>query len=176
MSLSSLPFTPPAGYDRIKVVKSFEELVTTPLDRGLNALCWERALVGNFIEVVEQLGRSEGIATLDDARLRALNLSPAGQAAVDILLQDQQRLRALGLCPVLDCIDGYPRDDEDAVVPTDVYSFHADSATVATDTWLCSYTESSSEALRNDEAQRRVDVPETRAALLELFGGADDAD
>jgi hypothetical protein len=55
-----------------------------------------------------------------------------------------------------------------------VYSFHADSAPVATDTFLCSYTESSSEGLRNEDARRCVEVAETRAALLERFGGNDD--
>jgi hypothetical protein len=28
--------------------------------------------------------------------------------------------------------------------------------------------------LRNEDARRRVDIPETRAELLQLFGGADD--
>jgi hypothetical protein len=49
------------------------------------------------------------------------------------------------------------RDEESGAVPTDVYSFHADSATVETDTYLCSYTEAASEGLRNEEAQRYVD-------------------
>lgn len=61
-------------------------------------------------------------------------------------------------------------------MPTDVYSFHADSATVEADTYLCSYHQSASEGLRNDEARRRVDIPETRAELLQLFGGVDDGD
>jgi hypothetical protein len=42
------------------------------------------------------------------------------------------------------------------------------------DTYLCSYTEAASEGLRNDEAVRHVDIPETRAQLLEEFGGEDD--
>ena len=60
-------------------------------------------------------------------------------------------------------------------MPVDVYSFHADSAPVPADTYLCSYTVAASEGLRNEDALRRVDVPETRAALLALHGGADDA-
>ena len=59
-------------------------------------------------------------------------------------------------------------------MPTDVYSFHVDSATVEADTWLCTYAEASSEGLSNEEAIRRVDIPETRALLLEEFGGEDD--
>ena len=169
-----ISFTPPSGYTRIKVVKSFDELVATPFRNGVNALCWERTLTGDFSEVVERLGVSGGITTLDDSRLNRLHLSAAGRAAVDILLEDQRLLRARGLEPVLDCIRGYPRDEEPEVVRTDVYSFHVDSAPVEADTWLCTYIGATSEGLRNDEAQRRVDIPETRAELLRLFAGEDD--
>jgi hypothetical protein len=61
-------------------------------------------------------------------------------------------------------------------VPTDVFSYHADSATTEADTYLCTYYGPPSEGLRNEEAQRRVDVPTTRAELLKLHGGADDDD
>lgn len=77
---------------------------------------------------------------------------------------------------MLNCIHSYPRDEDLAVVATDVYSFHADSAPVMADTYLCSYTEAPSEGLRNEEARRRVDLPETRAELLKLFGGEDNED
>jgi len=176
MSVSLPPFNPAPGYARVKIVNSFDELVTTPFDGGVNALCWQRTLAGDFSEVVAHLAASEDITTLDDASLRAFPLSAAGKAAVDILIEDQQRLRALGLSPVLDCIHRYPRDEEGGVVPTDVYSFHADSATVATDTYLCSYTEAASEGLRNEDALRCIDLPETRAELLKLFGGRDDGE
>jgi hypothetical protein len=78
--------------------------------------------------------------------------------------------------PVLNCIHGYPHDEGPGPVATDVFSFHADSAPVEADTWLCTYHGAASEGLRNDEAQRRVDVPATRAELLKLFGGADGAE
>ncbi|MDR3404825.1 MAG: hypothetical protein P4L99_20140 [Chthoniobacter sp.] len=171
-----LRFTPPPGYHRIKVVQSFQELVTTPFAGGVNALCWERTLPGDFREVVERLGVGEGIATLDDARLHALPVSAAGRAATAVLLEDQRLLREHGLAPILDCIEAYPRDEDPAGVSTDVYSFHADSATVETDTYLCCYNGPASEGLRNDEAQRRVDLPETRARLLALFGGEEGDD
>jgi hypothetical protein len=61
-------------------------------------------------------------------------------------------------------------------VSTDVFSFHADSAPVEADTYLCTYFGPASEGLRNEEAQRRIDVPATRAELLKAFGGEDDAD
>ncbi len=170
----SSPFTPPPGYSRIKIVGSFEELVSTPLVDGVNALCWSRMLPGDFAEIVTKLGAIEEITSLDDDDLHALTLSAAGQAARDVLIEDQRLLREHGLSPTLDCIPAYPRDEEPGPVPTDVYSFHADSATVMADTFLCSYNEASSEGLRNEEARRRVDVPETRTELLKLHGGADD--
>lgn len=169
-------FIPPPGYRRIKVVKTFHELVSTAFGDGVNALCWERDLPGDFGEVVAQLGLGGGVTTIDDARLETLSLSAAGQTAREILLEDQRLLRAHGLAPVLDCIGGYPRDEDASTVPTDVYSFHADSAPVETDTYLCSYQEAATEGLRNEEAVRHVDLPEVRARLLQIFGGADDAD
>lgn len=167
-------FTLPPDYSRIKRVNNFHELVTTPFADGINAFCWQRTLPSHFREVVEQLGGSEGITTLEETRLLALPVSAAGRRAIDILLADQRLLRAHGHSPVLDCIRSYPHTEDPGAVPTDVYSFHADSATVETDTYLCTYHGPSSEGLRNDEAQRRVDIPETRAQLLKLFGGNDD--
>jgi hypothetical protein len=169
-------FALPSGYVRIKRVKSFDELVTTPFADGVNALCWQRTLSGNFSEVVERLAVGKGITTLDDSQLNALSVSAEGRAAIDILLEDQRLLRALDLEPVLDCINGYIRDEDPGPVSTDVYSFHVDSATAVADTYLCTYHGPASEGLRNDEAQRRVDIPETRVELLKLFGGKDDDD
>lgn len=165
-----------SDYARIKRVTSFRELLTTPFENGVNALCWERTLVGDFREVIEQLAAGEGITTLDESTLRSLKVSAAGAAAIDILLEDQRLLREHDLDPVLNCIHGYPRDENSGPVPTDVFSFHADSAPTEADTWLCTYHGPSSEGLRNEQAQRRVEIPATRAELLALFGGKDDAD
>lgn len=167
------PFSLPPGYDRIRIVQSFDELASTPFGDGINALCWPRELSGDFGEIVEKLGVTEGITVLDAARLNALPLSAAGRIAIDILLDDERRLSELGRSPVLNCIQAYPREEDPGVVPIDVYSFHADSAPVEADTWLCTYYGAASEGLRNDEALRRVDVPETRAALLKQFGGTE---
>jgi hypothetical protein len=130
--------TKPSDYPRIKRVKSFQELITTPFANGVNALCWERTLPGNFSEVVAQLGVSDGVTTLDEARLLALPVSAAGRIAIDQLIADFRLLREHDLDPVLNCIQSYPRD-EDPGMPTDVYSFHTDSATVEADTYLCTY-------------------------------------
>ncbi len=175
-SRPSASFTPPTGYSRIKIVTSFDELFSTSLANGVNALCWPRALAGDFDEITATLGPLDEITTLDDDDLRALTLSPAGRTARDQLLADQRLLRDHGLSPSLDCIPAYPRDDDAGPVPTDVYSFHADSATVVADTYLCSYTVAASEGLRHEDAIRCVDLPETRAELLKRYGGADDAD
>ena len=169
----------PADYPRIKRVNSFEELLATPMTDGVNALYWPRELPGDFTEVLAALRASDdelgevGIGGLDEARLRALTVGPAGRAAVDFMLADLGRLREQGLAPELNLIRAYPREEEPGIVPVDVYSFHADSAPVQADTWLCTYHGATSEGLRNDEARRRVDVPETRAKLLSLFGGGE---
>ena len=167
------PFTVPTDYPGIKRVSSFQELVSTPFANGVNALCWERALLGDFSEVVQHLGVSEEVTPIDEARLRALPVSAAGRVAIDLLVEDQRLLREHGVAPILNCFFGYPRDENPDVVPTNVYSFHADSAPVETDTYLCTYHGAPSEGLRNEEAQRRIDHLETRAKLLEHFGGAD---
>jgi hypothetical protein len=167
-------FAPPPGYDRIRVVPSFQELVTARFADGVNALCWPRSLPGNFGEIVGQLGAGEGVTALDEDRLNALALSDPGRTAREVLLEDLRLLRDHGLAPELNCVHGYPRDEDRGPVPTDVFSFHADSAPVEADTWLCTYHGAPSEGLRNDEAQRRVDVPATRAELLQSFGGKDD--
>ena len=168
------PLDLPAKYPRIKLVGSFEELVSTPFANGVNALCWPRKLEGDFADVMSHLTAREGITTLDEDELLTLPVSPAGRVAIDILIEDQRLLREHGLDPILDCVNGYLRDAEPGPVPTDVYSFHADSATAEADTYLCTYHGPSSEGISNEEALRRVDVPETRAELLPLYGGADD--
>jgi len=166
----------PPDYPRIRRVDSFHALVSTPFGDGVNALCWERSLPGDFGEVVARLGGGSGLVPVDADRLRGLRVSAAGQVAIDVLLEDLERLRTHDLDPVLNCIHDYPRDEEPGPVVTDVFSYHADSAPVAADTWLCTYHGAPSEGLRNEEAQRRVDDPATRRLLLEEFGGADDDD
>ena len=171
-----IPFSLPPDYPRIKRVRSFQELVATPFADGVNALCWERVLPGDFGEVVQRLGVSEDVTPIEEARLRELAVSAAGRVAIEWLLEDQRLLREHGAAPVLNCFLSYPREEDPVVVPTDVYSFHADRAPVEADTFLCTYHGAASEGLRNEEAQRRVDQPETRAELLKLFGGADNTE
>jgi len=153
-----------------KTAKNFPALLTTSFAGGVNALCWERALPGDFAEVVTRLGPGEGIVALDEERLRGLELSPGGRQAVDTMLADLRLLRDAGRDPALNIIYGYPRDEAPGPVATDVFSYHADSAPVEADTWLCTYHGAPSEGLRNEDARRKVDDPAIRAELLQLSG------
>ncbi|MEZ6014864.1 MAG: hypothetical protein R3F49_07120 [Planctomycetota bacterium] len=154
----------------VQLVGSFEELLTTPFEGACNALCWERALAGDFEEVVRLLEPGDGVTCVDEAELEALHVSAAGARAVAVLREDLRRLREAGHAPELNCIEQYPRD-HGALVPTDVYSFHVDSATVPTVTILCCYVGPASEGLPRAQARRRVDDPGLRAALRAAFVG-----
>jgi hypothetical protein len=165
--------SPPRGVQR---VADFTKLVEQPFSSTVNARCWERVLPGDFAEVVAQVrkGSEESLVHLDPESLHALSLSPAGQVARACMLEDFRLLSELNLAPVLNCIHDYPRDQRSGPIATDVFSFHVDSAPTPIDTWLCTYHGPPSEGLCNHEAQRRVDIPATRAALLATYGGADD--
>ena len=164
----------PTDYPRIRQVGSFDELISTPFGNGVNALCWPRTLTGDFSDVVRHLALDDDLTTLDEEILLALTLSEAGQIAVAILLRDLRSLRDLELDPVLNAITAYPRDEEPGAIPVDVYSFHADSAPVVAETWLCTYHGAPSEGLRNDEGIRRLALPGMREILLAEYGGTDD--
>ena len=159
---------------RIRRVCNFSELIGTPFSEGVNALCWERTLAGDYGEVVGLLGADEGIVTLDEERLRALPVSAAGKIAVEQMLADLKLLQDHALAPLLNCIYDCVWSADVDTVPTDVLSFHVDSAPVEVDTWLCTYHGDVSEGLRNEDATRKVDIPETRATLLKELGGVDD--
>jgi hypothetical protein len=163
------------GQPRVRQVRSFEELRSTRFADGINALCWERALPGDFTEVIAKLGPGEGIVPLEDGRVRALDLTPAGRLAAEAMLADQKLLRDHDLAPSLNCVYDCMRGPDAGSVPTDVTSFHVDSAPVEVDTWLCTYHGACSEGIRNEDAVLKVEIPEIRAALLKEYGGADDA-
>lgn len=159
-----------ASTSRIRIVGSFDELVNASFGPEVNAICWARQLPGNFDEIATLLQDREDILSLDEEAIAALipRLSEQGRIAAHTLLADRRLLEERGLQPSLECVPRYPRD-KDNVVPTDVYSFHADRAPVQADTYLCSYNEASSEGLDNASAQRRIDDPATRENLQSLF-------
>ena len=165
----------PEGRPCVRRVGSFAELLATPFADGVNALCWERVLPGDFAEVAGRLSPGEGIELLEDGRLEALTLSPAGRLAASMMLADQRRLREHDLAPALNCVHDCVRDPDAGPVPTDVTSFHVDSAPVEVDTWLCTYHGACSEGLRNEDALLKIEIPGIRSALLKEYGGADDA-
>ena len=164
------------GQPRVLRVRSFEELSATRFADGINALYWERTLPGDYAEVIAKLGPGEGIVQLEDESIRALDMTPAGRLAAEAMLADQQLLRDHDLAPSLNCVYDCVRGTDAGTVPTDVTSFHVDSAPVEVDTWLCTYHGACSEGLRNEDALLKVEIPEIRAVLLKEYGGADDAD
>jgi len=163
-----------SAYAGIKVVGSFEELVSTRFEGSVNAMVWPRVLAGDFGEVAAALPEGEGITVVEEDELRELTLSGAGRVAREVLLADLARLRGADLTPVLDVIHPHERPTPEGVIPTDVYSWHADSATAQADTYLCTYAGACSEGLRPDQVIPRADDPATRAMMLAEYGGEDD--
>jgi hypothetical protein len=110
--------------NQIHCVTNFQDLVSTPFYGKMNAICWNRKLVGDFAEIVKKVELSENIVTLDQEKLRELELSEQGQLAREILLNDLKTLEEYGAAPTLNIIKCYERDDSYTFFPTDVYSFH----------------------------------------------------
>lgn len=157
--------------DQIHCVSNFEELVTTPFQGAMNAVCWSRTLTGDFEEIVNKLAATEDITVVDEADLLALALSDEGKLARDIILHDFKLLKLYGAAPVLNVIRCYDRDDDYPFFSTDVYSFHVDRSPVATDTFLCTYYGEPSELLPNAQARQKILVPEIREELKKLYSG-----
>ena len=157
---------------QIQDVTNFQDLVATPFHGVMNAICWTRELKGDFAEIVNKIALKENIAELGEEELRELPLSEQGQLAREILLNDLKLFKAHGAAPVLNLIKCYDRDDSYPFFPTDVYSFHVDRSPIPIDTFLCTYYGESSEILPNAEAKQKVLVPEIRAELKKLYGGA----
>lgn len=82
-----------------------------------------------------------------------------------------QLLKTHGAQPVLNLIKKYERDQEMAIIPTDVYSFHVDSSPIPTDTFLCTYYGAPSEILLNEDAEQKINIPSIRQALKKEFTG-----
>ena len=160
--------------NQIQSVTNFQDLVSTPFQGAINAICWTRKLRGDFSEIVQKVALKENIATLEEEELRELQLSEQGQLARDILLKDLEALTAHGATPILNLIKYYERDDSYPFFPTDVYSFHVDRSPVPADTLLCTYYGEASEILPNAQAQQKVLVPEIREELKKLYNGAEE--
>lgn len=91
----------PDANKQILCVTNFQDLVSTPFDGSINAICWARTLIGDFAEIVEKIMLKENIAVLEIKELRKLTLSEQGQLAREILLNDLKLLTAHGASPIL---------------------------------------------------------------------------
>ncbi|RBL91689.1 hypothetical protein [Chitinophaga flava] len=158
----------------IHYVTNFQDLVSTPFNGEINAICWTRNLIGDFSEIVKQVALTGNITVIEQEELRELQLSEQGQLAREILLNDLKALETHGASPILNVINHYDRDDTYPFFPTDVYSFHVDRSPVPTDTFLCTYYGESSEILPNSQGIKKVLIPEIRAELKKLYHGADE--
>lgn len=170
MSTLPLPFDSTA-FPCIRVVDSFDELVTTRFSGEINALCWPRQRVGDFAEIEQSLPPIDGITTLDEEDLLDLKLGSAGKLACNHLLRDQDLLSAAGLQPSLDLVPSGGADPGPGPIRTDVADWHVDSATVESDTYLCTYHGAPSEGVSYHDAICQTDVPETREMLKQHYGG-----
>ena len=157
--------------NQILNVTHFQDLVSTPFQGEINAICWRRELIGDFSEIVKKIELNENTAVLDEEELRELTLTDAGQLAREILLNDLKLLTAHGADPVLNVIKCYERDDFYPFFPTDVYSYHVDRSPIPTDTFLCTYYGEPSDILPNSEAIQKIKIPEIRDELKKLYGG-----
>jgi hypothetical protein len=159
---------------QIHFVENFRDLVCTPFTGEVNAICWNRKLVGDFSEIVKKVALTGNITTIEQEELMALQLSENGQLAREILLNDLMALKDHGASPILNVIKYYDRDNSYPFFPTDVYSFHVDRSPIPTDTFLCTYYGESSEILPNAQATQKILIPEIREQLKKLFDGAEE--
>jgi hypothetical protein len=160
--------------NQIHCVTNFQDLVCTPFNGKINAICWTRNLTCDFSEIVKKVELSGNITVIEQEELRKLQLSEEGQLARDILINDLTLLKAHGASPILNVINYYDRDETYPFFPTDVYSFHVDRSPVATDTFLCTYYGESTEILPNSQGKKKVLIPEIRAELKKLYHGTDE--
>ena len=160
--------------NQIHPVTNFHDLVSTPFHGEMNAICWERELVGDFSEIVKKVVATENIIVIDEDALLELELSEQGQLARDILLNDMKLLKEHGASPTLNIIKYYERDEEHSFFPTDVYSFHVDRSPIPTHTFLCTYYGEPSDILPNSQAEQKILVPEIRNELKKLFKGTNE--
>jgi len=149
-------------------VASFQDLVSTPFQGGVNAMCWERNLTGDFEEIVRKVEFEENIKELSVEELSGLQLNDMGKLAREVLLNDLQLLKNHGASPVLNIIKYYDRDNAFPFFPTDVYSFHVDRSPIPVDTFLCTYHGESSEIIPNSQAEQKILIPEIREELKKL--------
>jgi hypothetical protein len=156
--------------NQIKNATNFKDLITSPFQGEVNAMCWNRNLIGNFSEIINKVVLKENITILLPEELHELALSEEGKLARKILLNDLKLLKEHGALPTLNIIKNYERDDAFPFFPTDVYSFHVDRSPIPTDTFLCTYHGEPSDILPNAQGTQKILIPEIRTELKKLYG------
>jgi len=159
---------------QVQCVTNFEDLISTPFHGEINAICWNRKLIGDFSEIVSKVELEENSIELSQEILLQLQLSGEGQLAREVLLNDLKMLEANGASPILNIIKNYERDDVLPFFSTDVYSFHVDRSPIPTNTYLCTYHGESSEIVPNSQAIQKILVPEIRNELKKLYHGPEE--
>jgi hypothetical protein len=165
--------SPPTN--QTQTVNNFHELVSTSFAGELNALCWNRKLDGDFLEIVNKIKGEENIIVINEEDLLDLHLSEQGQKAREIILNDLQLLTEHGAAPVLNLIKYYERDDAFPFFPTDVYSYHVDRAPIESSTFLCTYYGAASDILPNVQAEQKITVPVIREELKKLYARGEES-
>lgn len=160
--------------DHLHPVTNFNDLVSSPFFGEMNAICWNRQLTGDFLEIINKVALNGNITVISPEELLELQLSKQGQMARELLLNDLTFLKVHGAAPTLNVIQHYERDDSYPFFPTDVYSFHVDRSPIPTDTFLCTYYGMSSEILPNSQAEQKILIPEIRNELKKLYQGLDE--
>jgi hypothetical protein len=155
-------------------VSNFLNLATTPFHKEINAICWNRKLIGDFSEIVKKVKFKGNMIALNKKELIKLQLSDQGNIAREIILNDLKVLKAYGASPTINVINHYERDEIFPFFPTDVYSFHVDRSPIPIETFLCTYYGESSEILPNSKAQQKILIPEIRDELKKLYNGSED--
>ena len=157
--------------NQVRVVTTFSELINTTFQGEINAICWNRDLLGNFKEIVSKLELKENITEVSTEDLLALQLSEKGILARDIILRDIQLLTDFGASPSLNLLKHYEQDQYLDFISTDVYSFHVDRSPIETDTFLCTYHGTASDIISNDQVEQKILIPEIREKLKVLHDG-----
>ncbi|MCT9978159.1 DUF1826 domain-containing protein [Acinetobacter sp. I-MWF] len=157
--------------NQVRVVTTFSEFVNTTFQGEINAICWNRDLLGDFKEIVSKLELKENITEVSTEDLLALQLSEKGILARDIILSDIQLLTDFGASPSLNLLKHYERDQDLDFISTDVYSYHVDRSPIETDTFLCTYHGAASDIISNDQVEQKILIPEIREKLKALHDG-----
>lgn len=155
--------------NQVAIVSNFQDLIGHRFHNHNNAVCWQRNLVADFQEIVDKLTLSSDITEVSIDDLNSLQLLPAGEEARGIIMNDLLLLTDYGASPSLNLIRCYDRDDSLDYISTDVYSYHVDRSPVATDTFLCTYYGAASDIVPNQECIRKMDIPEIREKLMQLY-------